>query len=163
MGISPLLYTDLDGITIAGRRFFPPGWVRSCTNRRGGQIGEDFFPTRQKPPAAVARWTRLRAQPPVNAPKTQAYLVYLRTCIHSRMMQAGQGFFCPARRKTAGILGVLQGFLTQQDRKRLGLTASDGYEYRFSSFWGKDRRKIYRQDACGGYWYSFLEPVFITG
>jgi hypothetical protein len=47
------------------------------------------------------------------------------------MMQAGQGFFCPARRKTAGILGVLQGFLTQQDRKRLGLTASDGYEYRF--------------------------------
>ena len=26
-----------------------------------------------------------------------------------------------------------------------------------SSFWGKDRRKIYRQDACGGYWYSFLK------
>ena len=43
MGISPLLYTDLDGITIAGRRFFPPGWVRSCTNRRGGQIGEEIF------------------------------------------------------------------------------------------------------------------------
>ena len=55
----------------------------------------------------------------------------LRACIHSRMMQAGQGFFCPTRRKTAGILGVLQGFLTQQDRKRPGLTVSDGCEYRF--------------------------------
>ena len=28
-----------------------------------------------------------------------------------------RGFFCPARQKTAGILAVLQGFLTQRDEK----------------------------------------------
>ena len=29
----------------------------------------------------------------------------------------GGDFFCPARQKTAGILAVLQGFLTQRDEK----------------------------------------------
>jgi hypothetical protein len=47
----------------------------------------------------------------------------LRAYSRSSSMPKGQGFFCPARQKIAGILGVLQDFLTQQDRKRPALAA----------------------------------------
>ena len=31
-----------------------------------------------------------------------------------------------------------------------------------SRFFGKGRRKICRQDACGGYWYSFLDLEIVV-
>lgn len=41
-----------------------------------------------------------------------------------------EGFCCPARQKIAGILDVLQDFLTWQGGKRPGQTAFHACEYR---------------------------------
>ena len=76
----------------------------------------------------------------------------LRTCIHSRMMQAGQGIFPPCKAKIRSNtwciarifpgaksrlrrlrLDAPAGAATQQGGKRPDLTASDGCEYRFYS------------------------------
>ncbi len=73
-----------------------------------------------------------------------------RTCIHSRMMQAGQGIFPPCKAKIRSNtwciarffpgaksrlrrlrLDAPAGAATQQGGKRPDLTASDGCEYRF--------------------------------
>jgi hypothetical protein len=43
----------------------------------------------------------------------------------------GERFFRPARQKSAELLGVIQGFLTQQGEKRAGQMVLDGCEYRF--------------------------------
>ena len=75
---------------------------------------------------------------------------YFRTCIHNRMMQAGQGIFPPCKAKNrsntwciarffSGAKSRLRrlrldapaGAVTRQGGKRPGLTASDGCEYRF--------------------------------
>ena len=45
--------------------------------------------------------------------------------------QMGERFFRPARQKSAELLGVIQGFLTQQGGKRAGQMVLDGCEYRF--------------------------------
>ena len=74
----------------------------------------------------------------------------LRTCIHNRMMQAGQGIFPPCKAKNRSNtwciarffpgaksrlrrlrLDAPAGAVTRQGGKRPGLTASDGCEYRF--------------------------------
>ena len=48
----------------------------------------------------------------------------------------GERFFRPARQKSAELLGVIQGFLTQQGEKRAGQMVLDGCEYRLLAFWG---------------------------
>ena len=77
---------------------------------------------------------------------------FVRTCIHSRMMQAGQGIFPPCKAKNRSNtwciarffpgaksrlrrlrLDAPAGAVTRQGGKRPGLTASDGCEYRFYS------------------------------
>jgi hypothetical protein len=49
-------------------------------------------------------------------------------------MPDGRGFFRPARQKSAELLGVIQGFLTQQGEKRAGQMVLDGCEYRLLAF-----------------------------
>ena len=45
-----------------------------------------------------------------------------------------EGFCRPARKKIAGILDILQDFLTWQEGKRPGQTAFHACEYRFLHF-----------------------------
>ena len=43
--------------------------VRSCTDSQSVQLGAQIYPSRQEPPMAVARWTRLGAQSYADAKK----------------------------------------------------------------------------------------------
>ena len=55
----------------------------------------------------------------------------IRTCIHRRGMPDGRGILPPCKAKIAGILCVLQDFLTKQGGKRLAQMAFNACEYRF--------------------------------
>ncbi len=104
----------------------------------------------------------------------------LRTCIHNRMMQAGQGIFPPCKAKNRSNtwciarffpgaksrlrrlrLDAPAGAVTRQGGKRSGLTASDGCEYRFllllcfladalNEFFAKADRERRLGPCCGG-------------
>jgi len=66
-------------------------------------------------------------------PKSAALALVLEAVFTTGGCWMDEGFFRPARQKTAGILYVFQGFLTQQGGKRPGQTASNGCEYSFLS------------------------------
>ncbi len=66
---------------------------------------------------------------------------FLRSCTDSRSEQIGEQIFCmPTPKKCRALTG----------------TSATPNTWCISSFFGKGRRKICRQDACGGYWDGFL-------
>ena len=92
-----------------------PAGFRSCTNRRRRHLDGKFFACLcpknlkyTKYSCVFGALTGGKISSPICPPRLLVQL--LRTCIHNRMMQAGQGIFPPCKAKTGQTFG-LSGFL----------------------------------------------------